>query len=306
MVSNAKKTKHFIATRQKLQHVIQPTLDLYLNGNRVEEAEDEKLLGVRIDNHLTWRSHIEYLFGKLNSRIYLLKRAKGYFNLHCRKLLFNALVKPIFEYCCSVWDNAPNEQLLTILRVQKRCSRLILDARLLDNSAQMFQKLQWLPIDDIIRIKKLSMMFKIVNKKCPDYFTSFRTYIKNTHSYNTRLSSNNALAVPKCQTNAELRTFHASVTRLWNRLDDKPRNLKTRRVLNDGHCDYSLITTRNNIGDAVPSNKNPSITEVASGRRICMGGHSTSNQHKMKVVCTYLQSGDWSKVLKILQWFAMK
>ena len=45
MVPNAKKTKHLlIATRQKLQHVNQPTLDLYLNGNRVEEA-------VRIDNH---------------------------------------------------------------------------------------------------------------------------------------------------------------------------------------------------------------------------------------------------------------
>lgn len=73
-----------------------------------------------------------------------------------------------------------------------------------------------------------------------------------------------------------------------------------RLVLNDGHCDYSPITTRNNIGDAVPSNKNPQsyITEVASGRRICMGGHSTSNQHKMTVFCTYLQSGDWSKVPK--------
>lgn len=71
-----------------------------------------------------------------------------------------------------------------------------------------------------------------------------------------------------------------------------------RRVLNDGHCDYSLITTRNNIGGAVPSNKNPSITKVASGRRTCMGGHSTSNQHKMKVVYTHLQNGDWSKVPK--------
>jgi len=111
-----------IATRQKLQHVNQPTLDLYLNGNRVEEAEeaeDEKLLGFKKDNHLTWHSHIEYLIGKLNSRIYLLKRAKG-----CRKLLFNALVKPIFEYCCSVWGNNPNDQLLRIFRVQKRCSRI--------------------------------------------------------------------------------------------------------------------------------------------------------------------------------------
>ena len=73
----------------------QPTLDLYLNGNLVEEAKDEKLLANRRDNHLAWHSHIEYLIGKLNSRIYLLKRAKDYLNLHCEKLLFNVLVKPL-------------------------------------------------------------------------------------------------------------------------------------------------------------------------------------------------------------------
>ena len=128
-----------------------------------------------MDNHLTWHSHIEYLIGKVNSRSYLLKRAKRYLNLHFRKLLFNAFVKPIFEYCCSVWGNAPNDQLLRILRVQKRWGRLILDARLLDNSAQMFQKLQWLPIDNIMRIKNMSMMFKILNKECPDHFKSYRT-----------------------------------------------------------------------------------------------------------------------------------
>ena len=27
---------------------------------------------------------------------------QGYLNLHCEKLLFDALVKLIFEYCCSV------------------------------------------------------------------------------------------------------------------------------------------------------------------------------------------------------------
>ena len=177
-----------------------------------------------MDNHLTWHSHIEYLIGKLNSRTYLLKRAKGYLNLHCRKLLFDALVKPIFEYCCSVWGNAPNDQLLRILRVQKRCSRLILDARLLDNSAQMFQKLQWLPIDNIIRIKNMSMMFKLWTRNV-QIISKVIEHIKNTHSYNTRLSSNNALAVPKCRSNAGLRTFHASATRLWNRLDDKLKNM---------------------------------------------------------------------------------
>ena len=69
------------------------------------------------------------------------------------------------------------------------------------------------------------MMFNIMNKECPDYFKSYRTYIKNIHSDNTRLSSNNALAVPKCRSNAGLQTFHASATRLWNHLDDKLKNM---------------------------------------------------------------------------------
>ena len=84
-------------------------------------------------------------------------------------------------------------------------------------------------------------MFKIVNKECPDYFTSYRTYIKNTHSYNARLSSKNALAVPKYRSNAGLRTFHASATRLWNRLDGKLRNMTNESNFKK-HCSRNSST----------------------------------------------------------------
>ena len=74
MVPNTKKTKHLlIATRQKLEHAKNPTLNLHLNGNPIEEAKDEKLLGVKIDKHICSHNHIEYLIAKLNSRIHLLK-----------------------------------------------------------------------------------------------------------------------------------------------------------------------------------------------------------------------------------------
>ena len=38
----------------------------------------------------------------------------------------------------------------SIIRVQKRCARLILDASFSDNSVELFSKLDWLPIDDVI------------------------------------------------------------------------------------------------------------------------------------------------------------
>ena len=56
-----------------------------------------------------------------------------------------------------MWGNTKNENLLRLLRVQKRCARLILDASFSDNSVELFSKLGWLPIDDVIRIRKLCL-----------------------------------------------------------------------------------------------------------------------------------------------------
>ena len=88
MVPNTKKTKHLIiGTVQKLLHSGNISLDLSLCSTPIEEAKDEKLLGVKIDKHLNWDNHIDFLIDKLNSRICFLKRAKTYLNHRLRNLL---------------------------------------------------------------------------------------------------------------------------------------------------------------------------------------------------------------------------
>ena len=77
-------------------------MEIYIDNIKLEEAAGKKLLGVVIHLNLSWNLHIDYLIKKLNSRI---KRAKAYLTFACRKLLFDALIKPILEYCCTVWGN---------------------------------------------------------------------------------------------------------------------------------------------------------------------------------------------------------
>ena len=73
-------------------------------------------LGVKIEKHLNWNSHIDYMITKLNSTVNLLKRTRKYLNLSLRNLPYNALIKPIFEYCCcSVWGNAKIDNLWLII-----------------------------------------------------------------------------------------------------------------------------------------------------------------------------------------------
>ena len=83
-------------------------------------------------------AHILGAIDKSNSRICLLKRAKTYLNHWLRNLLYNALIRPLFEYCYTVWGNTKNENLLRLLRAQKRCGRPILDASFSDNSVELF------------------------------------------------------------------------------------------------------------------------------------------------------------------------
>ena len=127
MVPNAKKTKQLlIGTHQKLRHINISSLELYMSENLIAQAIDENLLGVMLDQHLCWDNHIDYLLRKLNSRFFLLRRAKRYLTISCRNLLYNTLVKPILEYCCIVWGNCSNEQLLRLVGFQTRCARLIM------------------------------------------------------------------------------------------------------------------------------------------------------------------------------------
>ena len=114
-----------------------------------------------------------------------------------RKLLYNALIKYILEYCLSVLGNTTNNNSIKLLRIQERCSRLILDTNIYACSVNVFNKqLSWIPIDDITVLRKLCIMFNIINGKCPDHFDHCICYVNARHNYETRVSTNVELSVP--------------------------------------------------------------------------------------------------------------
>ena len=73
---------------------------------------------------------------------------------------------------------------------KKRCARFILDATINDSSIECFDQLGWLPIDDIIHIRKLFLLHKLSQGHCPEYFTSYFQHVRSTHGYHTRSAIN--------------------------------------------------------------------------------------------------------------------
>ena len=75
----------------------------------------------------TWSSHVANLRKKLLKRVVVLVRIKkNFLPAKYRIILFNASIKPILEYCVSVWGSCNAGLLDDIFKVRKGCARIIL------------------------------------------------------------------------------------------------------------------------------------------------------------------------------------
>ena len=68
-------------------------------GTIMNNSKEEKILGVTVDNRLTFRSHIRNLCKKSFSKISALSRISNQLYDSEKILLFNAVIKSQFNYC---------------------------------------------------------------------------------------------------------------------------------------------------------------------------------------------------------------
>ena len=94
----------------------------------------------------------------------------------------------------------------------------------MQSSVGLFKRLGWIPISNIIELRKLCIMHNIIHGKCPHYFNHYICFVNNRHHCTTRASTNMDLTTP-LNTKTGKRSFQASGTKLWNNQDSITRGL---------------------------------------------------------------------------------
>ena len=154
----------------------------------------------------------------VNSRLSLLRRIKPFLNHHCSLRFFNSCIHNLFIYCSNVWGNCSNYLLSRLLLLQKRAARLLLDADYSQPSVSLFSKLKWLPIFDLIKLRKPVLLFTILNNPdaplCLQHKFNFLSSVRST-GLRTRACACN-LQVPYPRSNSGKRTFAYSAATLFN------------------------------------------------------------------------------------------
>ena len=100
---NLKKT-HFIIFRKKRGKITLQN-DLIVDDVVINRTNHTRFLGVMVDQHLTFESHVKYIKGKISRGIGILYKAKRILKESSLLTLYYAFIYPYFTYCITVWGN---------------------------------------------------------------------------------------------------------------------------------------------------------------------------------------------------------
>ena len=88
---NASKSKFMIFFKHPK---IIPKLNIWANGNQIDEVQEFNFLGITIDQNITWTPHIRKISIKISRVIDVLRKLKRIFPQHILRFIYNSLIHP--------------------------------------------------------------------------------------------------------------------------------------------------------------------------------------------------------------------
>ena len=176
--------------------VIQPTLrgipiefQLNIDDECVKSSVNVKYLGMNLDQHLNYKSHIESIAKKVARKFLPAKTLPN---------LYNALIKPHLLYGLVIWGSTnPRTAQQPLQLLQNNAVQAITGISRFEHITPSFRCLDILKIHDLCKIEIALNTHKFKNDKLPDTFQNYFTLPSNIHHYSTRSKFQLTFYVPK-------------------------------------------------------------------------------------------------------------
>jgi hypothetical protein len=210
-----------LCSRQKRPHLQNQHLSLNVQNEEIGQVEGLKYLGVHIDQNLNFNKHIDDVCKKLRRALGVLRRASPFINQATRVTLYNTLMLPHFEYCCTVWGCSITQSNLHQLQIIQNCAmRIILNCDSRTHIDDMLKDLHWLNVEKRLLYNMSVLVWKCNAKRVPSYLHNVFIPQQSVHRYSTRSSSQAAFAtVP-----SHRQSFLQNGTKVWNTIPCDIRN----------------------------------------------------------------------------------
>ena len=120
MKANPKKFQSMILCKTSRQPIT-----FNINQIKVKEYQNVLLLGLTIDNQLTFKDHVDILCSTANYKLQALRRIRKYLTLVKARLLYNAFINSQFNYASVIWMFCRKKDYLKIEKIQYKALKSI-------------------------------------------------------------------------------------------------------------------------------------------------------------------------------------
>ena len=100
-------------------------IEININGKVLKTESEVPLLGITLDNRLSFNFHIGNICKKAANQLNALKRLAYCLNYTQRKILAQSFITSNFNYCLVVWHFCSAKNLHKMERIQERALRFI-------------------------------------------------------------------------------------------------------------------------------------------------------------------------------------
>ena len=198
--------------RQKLS-TLSESRELSIDNVPIKQVSTTKSLGILIDDNMIWHTHIDKLSKKIASGIGAIKRIKPFVSPEILHYIYNALVRPHFDYCSIFLGNCGKALSKQLRKLQNGAARILTSSSYHDADAgYSLQQLGWKDLIAQRQIQVALMVFKALNDLVPEYLSSMFTE-RSTPGYVLR-DSTNKLNVPLPRTNYLKKSFPVTEVQL--------------------------------------------------------------------------------------------
>ena len=137
----------------------------------IERVPTFNVLGVILDECLTWKPHIDKLAIKLHvsRNAGILNELKNLLPSSIMKTLYFSLSHSYLNYGILIWGYKCNR----LVKLQKRLIRIVMLAKYNAHTDPLFKQAAILKISDMLRSNALKFHYKYQRRKLPNFFYNF-------------------------------------------------------------------------------------------------------------------------------------
>jgi hypothetical protein len=196
---------------------------LQVGSHSISPSSTAKCIGVVIDSHISMDAHISSVCRAAYFQLRNISQLRRYLEHDTLECVVHSFVTSKLDYCNSLFCGLPVSQINKLQAIQNTAARILTNTRKYDSITPVLHSLHWLPVQQRIKFKTLTIVYKTLNNLAPSYLCDLiEPYVP---SRNLRSSHQNVLKVPF--TNSSLvisRAFSVNGPRLWNELPGDVRS----------------------------------------------------------------------------------